>query len=68
MMKVKREWNDVPEVFGPVAAALEQEVNEWSDDNIDVISTEEQSGYADDGMIYIRINGKKYCLELHEIL
>lgn len=61
-MKVKREWQDNQELFEAVADAL---------DNVDVgqvQALDEEGRYGDCGTITITVDGRKFSLELHEIV
>ena len=59
-MKVKREWQDNQELFEAVADAL--------DDVGQVQAWDEVDSYGDRGTITITVDGRKFSLELHEIV
>ena len=64
-MKVKREWADEQEVFGAVAEALsEAEVYGY----MAVYARDEQGEYSERGTIIIEADGRRFAIELHEIL
>jgi hypothetical protein len=72
-MKVKREWSDEQEVFEMVASALEQMADkmmdvESSDSAVRVSAFDERGCYGDQGTITITIDGRKFALDLHEII
>jgi len=61
-MKVKREWNEEEEVFYAITEALED-----NDEGIEFISRDETGSYGDRGTITVRIDGRKFQLDLYEI-
>lgn len=60
-MKIKREWRDEPEVFEAVAELDRSE-------SIEVDVRDEVGNYGDEGMVIIKLNGRKFLLELHEVV
>lgn len=72
-MKVKREWSDEQEVFEMVADSLEQTADkmsdvEGSDSIVRVFARDERGEYGDQGTITITIDGRRFALDLHEII
>lgn len=66
-MKVNREWMDAPELFELVSEAM---FNGEADSNgrIDVQAREEPDGYGGSGYIEIMRDGRRFRLELAEII
>lgn len=60
-MKVDREWNDNPELFEDIYSALE-------DAGLNVIGSEEQGRYGEDGTLTVRNRntGQTFYLNLAE--
>jgi hypothetical protein len=64
-MKVKREWADEQEAFGAVAEALSEAE---ADSHMAVYASDEQGEYGERGTIIIEADGRRFAIELHEIL
>ncbi len=66
-MKVNCEWMDEPEMFELVSEAM---VFDEADSNgrIDVQAREEPDGYGESGYIEIMRDGRRFRLELAEII
>ena len=64
-MKVKREWADEQEVFGAVTEALSEAE---ADGYMAVYARDEQGEYSELGTIIIEADGRRFAIELHEIL
>jgi hypothetical protein len=63
-MKIKRERQNEPEVFGAVVDALRHA----DDEALKVQALDEEDSYGDRGTITIRIGERRFQIELHEIL
>lgn len=62
-MKVKREWQDELELFEMVVDALQN--SELGDR---AMGLDEEGSYGDRGTITIKVGGRKFMVELHEIV
>ena len=66
-MKVNCEWMDTPELFELVSEAMFNGEAD-SDGRIDVQAREEPDGYGGSGYIEVKHDGRRFRLELAEIV
>lgn len=62
-MKVKREWQDNPELFETVVDALQN--SELGDK---ALGYDEEGSYGDRGVIIVKVGGREFLIELHELV
>jgi hypothetical protein len=70
-MKVRKEWQDERELFEGVAGALDMGVHVFGDDDEEeaqVHSYDEEGPYGERGQIILLYQGRRFSLELHEIV
>lgn len=69
-MKNHVEWQDEPEIFEAVAAALTHDLvvlHGDEDEEAEVFVYDEHGPYGERGRILIVVSGRRFALDLHEL-
>jgi len=68
-MKVKREWNDQPNLFDAVVEALSTaDFRDSLAQEHHVRSHQGEGAYGEEGIMVIEVEGRRFYVELHEDL
>ena len=67
-MKVQRQWTDEVELFEAVASCLENIQDYYESGEIETDARDERDSYDSDGYITIKVDGRRFRVELAEIL